>query len=381
VKYAHLIWAAFRRKPTRTILTALSIITAFFLFGTLKGMNAGIDSLVGNLKGTHLRVSSRFNLAEPLPVAHVARIAAVPGVASVAPLTMLLGNYQRPGNRVPIIGVDIAALDRIYEEITVPPEQLASALRTRTGVLVGRQLATNLGLKIGDRLPLRTPLPLPGKDWVFDIVGIYEQDPPEMSTWVLANYEYVNEGRATNRDTVNQVLVGIDDAGRAAEVSQAIDDLFANSPNQTLTQTEKEFVQATMRRIGDISFLVNAIVGAVLFTLLFLTANTMAQSVRERIPEIAVLKTIGFTDGAVQALVLAEALLLCLGAAMAGLWLSSMALPAITNRPALGMGPMPVPGSVYAMGAVVALLIALLSGLPLARRAGRVDIAAALSRR
>jgi putative ABC transport system permease protein len=381
VKYAHLIWAAFRRKPTRTVLTSLSIITAFFLFGTLKGMNAGIDSLVDNLKGTHLRVSSRFNLAEPLPVAHVARIAAVPGVASVAPLAMLIGNYQRPGNVVPIIAVDIAALDRIYEEITVPPEQLATVLRTRTGILVGRQLATNLGLKIGDRMPVRTPMPPPGKDWVFDIVGIYEQDPPEMSTWVLANYEYVNEGRANNRNTVNQILVGIDDAARAAEVSQRIDDLFVNSPNQTLTQTEKDFIQSTLRRIGDINFLVNAIIGAVLFTLLFLTANTMAQSVRERIPEIAVMKTLGFTDGAVQALVLAEALMLCFIAAMLGLWLSSAALPAITNRPALGMGPMEVPGSVYAMGAAIALVIALLSGFPLARRAGRVDIASALSKR
>jgi putative ABC transport system permease protein len=381
VKYAHLIWAAFRRKPTRTVLTSLSIITAFFLFGTLVGMNAGVDSLVDNLKGTHLRVSSRFNLAEPLPVAHVARIEAVPGVASVAPLAMLIGNYQRPGNVVPIIAVDIAALDRIYDEITVPPDELATVLRTRTGVVIGRQLATNLGLKIGDRMPVRTPLPLPGKDWVFDIVGVYDQDPPEMSTWVLANYEYVNEGRTNNRDTVNQILVGIGDAARAAEVSQAIDDLFANSPHQTVTQTEKDFIQSTMRRIGDINFLVNAIVGAVLFTLLFLTANTMAQSVRERIPEIAVLKTVGFSDGAVQALVLVEALLLCFVAAILGLWLASMALPAITNRPALGMGPMQVPVSVYALGAAIALIIALVSGVPLARRAGRVDIAAALAKR
>jgi putative ABC transport system permease protein len=381
MKYAHLVWAAFRRKPTRTILTSLSIVTAFFLFGTLKGMNAGLDSLVDNLKGTHLRVSSRFNLTQPLPVAHVARIAAVPGVTSVAPLTMLIGSYQRPGNMVPIIGVDIEALDRIYEEITVPTEQLATAVRTRTGVLVGRQLATNLGLKVGDRMPVRTAVPQPARDWVFDIVGIYDQDPAEMSTWILANYEYINEGRTTNRNTVNQILVGIDDGARAAEVSQTIDDLFANSPNQTLTQTEKAFVESSLRRIGDIGFLVNAIVGAVLFTLLFLTANTMAQSVRERIPEIAVLKTIGFTDGAVQGLVLAEALTLCLIAAMAGLWLSALALPGITNRPALAMGPMQVPGSVYAAGAIFALLLALVSGVPLARRAGRVDIAAALAKR
>jgi putative ABC transport system permease protein len=384
MKYWHLVWAALRRKPTRTILTTLSIVTAFFLFGALQGINVGLGNSIDAVKGTHLRVSSRNGLASMMPMTHVARVAQVPGVRDVTGSALLFGRIAPRNTIVLVSACDLEATFRIYTEMSVPKEQVANALRTRTGVIVGKALATREGWKIGDRIPIRSlnMKKADGSyDWVFDIAGLYDQDNPDQAMFILAQYDYVNEARVTGKDKVVQIIVGIDAASRAAEVSQAIDDLFANSPNQTLTQTEKEFVESTLRQVGDINFLIDAIVGAVLFTLLFLTANTMAQSVRERIPELAVLKSMGWTDGAVQWLVMTESLALCLIGALGGLWLSAVVLPAVTYQPALSLNAMRVPNTVFFWGALLALVMAIASGLPLARKARRLDIAAALSGR
>jgi putative ABC transport system permease protein len=384
LKYWHLVWAALRRKPTRTILTVLSVVTAFFLFGVLQGINVGLANSIDSIKGTHLRISSRNGTASTLPVSHVARIARVPGVRDVTGVAMLFGRIAPRNTIVLVSACDLEATFRIYTEMSVPKEQVANALRSRTGVIVGKALAAREGWKIGDRIPIRS-LNMKkadgSSDWVFDIAGIYDQDNPDQAMFILAQYDYVNEARTNAKDTVMQVIAGIDAASRAAEVSQAIDDTFANSPNQTLTQTEKEFIESTLRRVGDINLFIDAVVGAVFFTLLFLTANTMAQSVRERVPELAVLKSMGWTDTAVQWLVMAEALVLCLIGALAGLWLSVIVLPAITYQPALSLNAMRVPGTVFFSGALLALVMASASGWPLARKSRRLDIAAALSGR
>ncbi|MDB5967827.1 MAG: rane protein [Hydrocarboniphaga sp.] len=382
---ADLVWAALRRRPARTALTSLSIVTAFFLFGVIEGVNVGIATMAGAANPHHLLVSSRLSMGTPLPVAQLQRIAAISGVDGVAGLAMLMGSYRDPRNVMPVVGVDIAALFRIYEtQMMAPPEQLAAAAHLRTGAIVGRMLAEHQGWKVGDRVPIQ----MPGlrkadgsSDMSFDIVGIYDRDQPDTATWLVANYDYINESRLQNRDSVSQIAVGVTDPARTAQIAQAIDDAFANSSNQTLTQTEKDFVDSLLRQVGDIAFVLDAIVGAVLFTLLFLTANTMAQSVRERIPELALLKSLGFSDAAVAGLIVIEALLLCGAAAMLGLTAAVAVLPLMTNRPALGIGAMHVPHAVFAAGALAAILVALVSALPLAGKARRLDIASALSHR
>jgi putative ABC transport system permease protein len=385
MKYLPLVWAALRRKPTRTLLTSLSIFMAFFLFGVLQGVNVGIGKMIDDAKVNRLLVTSRINIGTPLPRAHVARIAALPGVKEAVGLSMMFATYQRPNNGVLAVGTDIEALFRMYSEImTAPPEQIAAAARLRSGAIVGRALARQKGWKIGDRIPLHA-LNLRkadgSSDWTFDIVGFYDRDLPDTAMWVVGNYDYLNEPRGAGKDTVFEIVVTLADPARTAQVAQAIDDLFGNSPNQTVTQTERDYIESVLSQVGDINFLVNGIVAAVLFTLLFLTANTMAQSVRERIPEFAVLKTLGFSDNAVQWLVLAEAVLLCGLAAVAGLAASLAVLPLITNRPGLGIAAMHVPHSVFAAGAAVALIVAAISGVPVARKARRLDIASALSGR
>jgi len=393
VKYFPLIWAALRRRKARTLLTAFSIATAFFLFGALKGINTGIAQMEKLLDIPALLVMSRVRMDAPLPLAHAARIRAIPGVTAVSPMTALVGTYQSPTNVLVVIGMDLPALLAMSPDMKVAPEQVAAVERTRSGVIVGESMMKARGWKVGDRIPLHA-FSINGisgtkkdgsSDWVFDIVGTYTLSQPDWATRILANYDYINEalGEAGHNQTIG-FQVGITDSSKSAKISQAIDDEFANSPDQTRTQNLKEFMDSVLRQVGDINFLFNGIVGAVLFTLLFLTANTMSQSVRERTGELAVLKTLGFTDGIVQWLVIVEALALSLVAAAAGLLLASWELPRATNTALLqsqGIGAMHVPGSVFGYGLAIAALLALLSGLPPAQRARRLSIVAALSGR
>jgi putative ABC transport system permease protein len=392
VKYFPLVWAALRRRKARTLLTAFSIMTAFFLFGALQGINTGIARMEKLLDIPALLVMSRVRMDAPLPLAHAARIRAIRGVTAVSPMTALVGTYQSPSNVIVVIGMDLPALIAMSPDMKVSPDQLAAVERTRSGVLVGVSMMKERGWKIGDRIPLHA-FEINGlsgtkkdgsSDWVFDIVGSYTLSQPDWATRVLANYDYINEALASGQNQAIGFQVGIADSKKSAQISQAIDDEFANSPDQTRTQNLKEFMDSVLRQVGDINFLFNGIVGAVLFTLLFLTANTMSQSVRERIGELAVLKTVGFTDSGVQWLVLAEALALALAGALLGLLLGSWALPWATNNMVLqsqGIGAMHVPGMVFAYGLVIAVLLALASGLPPAQRARRLSIVAALSGR
>jgi putative ABC transport system permease protein len=384
MSYTRLVWVALWRRPARTLLTLLSVVAAFVIFGALQGINVGFRSVADAANLTVLRVSSRLNRGAPLPVSYVSRVAEVPGVVRATGTTVLVGTYRSPRDVIPIVATDIEAIFSIYPQLTAPAEQLRAAQRTRTGVLVGRKLALQEGWKIGDRIPIHSQNVAKSDgslDWTFDIAGIYDFDQPDLAIFVLAQYDYINTARQKDRNTVTQVVARVDSAEHAARVSQNIDDLFANSPNRTLTQTEKDFLQSLVRQIGNIDLVVNGVVGAVLFTLLFLTANTLAQSVRERAPELAVLKAIGFTDAGLQGLVLTESLVICCVAAAIGLAVASRVLPRITqDMPNLGVGAMHMTSGVLGGGMLIAVLIALAAGVPLARKARRIDVAATLAR-
>jgi putative ABC transport system permease protein len=385
MKYFMLIWAGLWRKKARTLLTFFSIVTAFFLFGMLQGINLGIDSLTNQFLDTaRLRISNRVNRAGSLPLAQVARIASVPGVASVTPLTALVGTYQQPKNTIVSVGVDVPSWLKIYPEFKVDPNQASAMARTRNGALVGAAAAEKYGLKVGDRLPLQGTNAVNSngtRDWEFTVVGIYDIDRGHnFSTNVLLNYDYVNEARTTEKNSANQIIVRLVDPNKFAVIAPAIDEMFANSPNPTMTQNEKDFIQSTMSQIGDINFFVNGIVGAVLFTLLFLTANTMMQSVRERIPEIGVLKTLGFSNAAMLMLVLIEALILSVVSAGVGLIVASSMFPLMMQAlgPGVGLEGLRVPLVVFGWGAALAIFLAFAAGFPPAWRARKLKIVDAL---
>jgi len=387
MKYFTLVWAGLWRKKVRTILTVFSIVTAFFLFGMLQGINLGIDSIInGFLDTTRLRVSNRINQAGVLPLSYVGRITSLPGVAAATPLVALVGSYQRPSTLVVAVGVDIQAWFKIYPEFRAPADQVKAMSGTRDGALVGAAIAQRHGWKIGDRIPLQSLNLINSdgsKNWTFNVVGIYDVDRGhDFSTNVLVNYDYINEARLADKNTAVQIIVRLFDPNSFTKLAPAIDELFVNSPNQTMTQNEKDFVQSTLSQIGDINFIVNGIVGAVLFTLLFLTANTMMQSVRERIPEIGVLKALGYSDATMLALVLVEALLLSVAAAGLGLLAAAVVFPKVmASIPSGGLDGLRVPLAVYGWGALIAVLLALASGVPPALRARRLKIVDALAGR
>jgi putative ABC transport system permease protein len=383
VKYVPLIWAGFWRKPARAVLTMLCIMMAFVLYGTLHGVTTGLDEVIGKLSATRLRVMNRVNSIDSLPMAYKSQIEALPNVSKVAYYQTMVGYYQEPKNG---IGVGAIGLDEFldsYPEVVLPAEQREAMRANRTGAIVGRKLAEQYGWKLGDRVPIKSRVFAKSDgsyDWAFDIVGIYDYADgfdtfaaDEM--WI--NFAYFDAERITRKK--NYVLlyfVTVDDPDVAAAVSERIDAMFANSASPTQTMNERDSMRAGLKRLGNINFLVRSIIAAVFFTLLFVTGNTMMQSVRERIPEFAVLKTYGFRDGVIMALVLAESLMLCVCSAALGIGIAATFFPLVLRN--VGLGTLLLPISVLAIGLGFAALLAVISALPPALRARRLKVVDAL---
>ena len=385
MKYFILIWAGLWRKPLRTILTLLSILVAFLLFGTLHGVTSSFDDAIDQMSDTRLRVQSRVNLIESLPIAYLPQIEALPGVDRVGYYQALVAYYQEPRNSLQVGAVGLDGFLDVYPEIVVPEEQVEAMRRTRTGALVGRDLAEEFGWNVGDRVTLRSQIftHADGSDvWDFDVAGIYEFDEAFgdfAAREMYVHYDYFDESRVQAPGMVLLYFVKVDSPERAAAVGQRIDALFENSSFATQSLNEKDWVRNQIQRVGDIDFFVNAIIGAVFFTLLFLTGNTMWQSVRERIPELAVLKTYGFGNATIVSLVVAESLLLCVSAAGIALAIAATVFPQIFRS--MGIGGLPLPGSVIALGIAIGVLVAIVSALPPAWLAQRLNVVDALARR
>ena len=381
MKYLPLIWAGLWRKPLRTIFTLLSIVIAFLLFGMLQGVNAALDQSVKSASVDRLMVQSRINFTEALPASYLPRLEGVPGVTGVAYASWFGPYYQDPKNFIFAFPIDPERYFGLYPNLKMPKDQLDAFVHTRTGAVIGEELATKYGWKIGDRVPLHSTIWTNregNSDWNFDIVGIYS-DPEDHSNEQIffLNHTYFDEGRSFDKGTIGWYIVRIADPHQAAGMAESIDKLFANSSDETKTMTEREATQAFLKQQGDINFIATAIIGAVFFTLLFLTGNTMMQSVRERIPEFAVLKTLGFSETGVLTLVLAESLALCIAAALIGLALAELAFPFLKQL----IGTASLPGSVILLGLAIAILLALVTGLPPALRARRLNIVDALAGR
>jgi putative ABC transport system permease protein len=265
----------------------------------------------------------------------------------------------------------------------VPQDQRNAMHRIRTGTIVGADLAKRFNWHIGDRITLHSEYWLNkngSPEWPFEIVGFANAGPdddPMFATELYMNYDYLDAARSTGTGTVHQFVVSIDDASRATEISAAIDRLFANSSSETLTLNEREWALAGVRQVGDVQMFINSIIGAVLFTLLFLSSNTMSQSVRDRVSELGVLKALGFGNTSVWMLVVAEAVVLSLIAAAIGLAIAASVFPSVFM--VLGVGPIALPLKVYVAAFGIALLLALLSATLPAVRASRLTVVQALS--
>jgi putative ABC transport system permease protein len=381
MKYLPLVWAGLWRKPTRTIFTFLSIVVAFILFGILSAIDGGMAHQLEVARLDRLLVDTRFGTN--LPLAYLDQIARIPGVTVVAPRQILVGYYRDPKTPFGIIMTDRRFFS-VRPELNATKEQIDSLLKTRTGALITVFSARRFGWKVGDKVPVisNTITKDGSHTWTFDIVGIIDDvDRPGKARYFIGNYDYMDQERVSQKGTVDRILVRIKDPDRATQISRAIDRLFANSSAPTRTGSEKSERQSDIRSIGDIGFFTRAVVAAVLFMLLFLTGNTMMQSVRERVPEFAVLKTLGYSDNGVLALVLAESVILCLLAAIAGLIFARVGIPRIGDiSPDLGQLLL-MPWSSLLTGLGFALIVSVISGAIPALRAKRLSIIESLARR
>jgi putative ABC transport system permease protein len=385
MKYFPLIWATLWRKKTRTIFTLLSVIVAFLLFGMLETVDyAFAHPSSGAFGANKLITTNKYSITLSLPFSDTQQIRSVSGVDEVTWITWFGAYYQESKNFVFALPVDTDSYFSLHKDEFIVGDAAMKAYRsTRTGALVNSELMKKFDWKVGDKVPLHSTIWTQKSDgsldWTFDIVGSFDVKEPTQASaqasTLLFHYELFDEGRNFGKGTVGWFEERISDSSQAAAISNRIDALFANSSNETKTQPANDFTMAFIKQFGDIGFVLRAILGAVFFTLLFLTGNTMMQSVRERIPELAVLKTVGFGDGKVLGLVLAESLLLCVFAAIIGLALSFAALPIIKQ----GLQGVELSPQALLPGIVAAVLLALIVGLPPALRAMRLNIVDALA--
>ena len=381
MKYFPLVWAGLTRKKLRSALTLASILIAFLLFGLLQGVDAAFTRGVDGAHLNRLVVQGKVSMTDQLPVAYRDQISRVPGVTGVAFASWFGGYYQDPKNNIFSFAVDPTTYFPLFPEIKISPDQLQALEKTRTAAVIGKKLADQYGWKIGDTIPIKSAIWTKSDgtaDWQFEVVGIFETpEDRSQEQRLFLNNDYFDEARSFNKGMVGWYSVGIDNPSHATAISAAIDQLFANSDHETKTVTEKEFTQSFIKQFGDVSFIVRSIMGAVFFTLLFLTGNTMMQSVRERIPEFAILKTVGYSDAAVLAMVVAEGLALTLVAAAFGLAAAAAAFPSLEGV----VGVARLPSSVVGFGFGFAILLALVTALVPGLRVARLNIVDALGGR
>lgn len=382
MKYFPLLWKSLWRKKVRTIFTIGSLFVAFLLFGVLMAIRtaftfgveiAGVDRLV---------LIHKVSLIMPLPVAYQARLQSTPGVEVATHNSWFGGVYQDPSNFFAQIVVDPEPFMKIYPEYKLPPEQMTAWLADRQGAIVGVDLAKRFGWKIGDRIPLQATIWQPkggGITWEYNIVGIYDGDQGVDKTQFFFRYDYLDENRAGGEGLVGWFVVKIADPSQAQAMGARFDEMFANSAAETKTTTEKGFVEGFANQVGDIGTMMILIASAVLFTMLLIAATTMAQAVRERTSEVAVLKTLGFSGATILVLVLGESLIIT--ALGGGLGLLTSWLFVQQGDPTGGMLPIFVlPSRDVAIGGALILAMGLLAGVLPALQAMQLKITDGLRR-
>ncbi len=383
MKFLPLVWHNLLRRKIRTISTLLVIVFIFALYGYLVALSAGFSAGVDLASADRLVLIHKVSLIQLLPISYEKRIAQTEGVVDVCHFTYFGGIYQKPSNFFMQMPVVPECLFRVYPEFLLPDAQKKAWFADRTGAIAGRSLANRFGWKVGDRVPLQATI-WRKKDgqvtWTFTIDGIYDGATKGTdTTQFLFHYDYFDEARWTAEGLVGWYVIRVDRPEHAPEVAKRLDAMFANSPEETKTTAEKAFAQAFLNQIGDIGLMIRWILGIVFFVLMFVTANTMAQSVRERTNELAVLKTLGFSNRGVLALVLLESC--CLAVAGGGLGLALVTVLTSGSDPTGGL----IPGFILRARDVVAgiglaLALGVFAGMFPALRAMRLRIADALRR-
>ena len=381
MKYVPLIWLGIWRKPGRTTLVILQVALAFALFGVLQGMKTGVDQAIADARADVLFVGPAAFGGTPLPYAYIERLKKIPEVKTVSFADGLLGTYQKPTQFVYVLAIEKsrAWLTLVPEIFSVTPRDLEALHNTRNGALISADIASKYGWRIGDRIPLTSSIQQGNGsgNWVFEVVGMFTAHEIGQGGYIVANYDYLDEARALNNGTVRNFYAVVADPKQAGAVTETIDRAFANSSVETRTASFKENAQQQLKQIGDLNFAIRSILSAVLVALLFSVSTMMMQTIRERTPELAVLKSLGFTDRAVFVMVLAEALVICVAAALMGLALAMAVFPYAAKF----VAGLAMPMVVIASGVIGAVFVALISATVPALRAARLQVTDALAGR
>lgn len=377
MKFWWLISSGLSRSPLRTLFTMASFFVTFVAFGALQGVSAGFDQVIENQRLDRLVTDPRRPDGPRLPVSVLAEIEKTPGVTAVAARGSFIGYYKDPKNFIFANATDPERWLAVRPEFSVSPQQMAVLKRTRTGMVVTRSMMDRFGWRIGERIPIQSPIGQADGSgvWMFDLVGLVSEPEGLSLPIALIHYDYLNETRGGDRDTVDRFLVRIADPHRSTQTASLIDQIFTNSSHETRTQSERAETQTQLKQIGDVRFFTNAIAGAGLFMLLFLTGNTMMQSVNERAAEFGVLKALGSSNMRVALLVVAEALVLCVLPAVLALVATHAALPWLKET----LEVVQLSGVVVLLCIGAAVLVALISACIPVFRVNRQSIAAALS--
>lgn len=384
MRYLPLIVRNLTRRKVRTIFTIGSICIAFLLFGVLMALKAAFSMGVEVAGADRLMMIHKVSFIQPLPRSYLGRIQAVEGVTLVTHASWFGGVYQDPSNFFANIAVDPETWLEMYPEYTLPEGQKEAWFANRTGAIVGIDLANRFGWKVGDRIPLQATIyqKPDGSPWEFTIDGIYDSPLQGADkTQFFFHYDYLNEAlRGTPMaDVIGWYLARVEDPAQADVVARRMDALFANSPAETKTATEKVFASDFAKQVGDIGAIVTAIAAVVILFILFVAGNAMAQSIRERTNELAILKTVGFTDGKVLAMVLLESSLVAALGGGLGLVLASLIIA--QGDPTGGFLPIfHFPPRDLVLGVALVFVLGVLSGLVPALQAGRLKIVDALRR-
>ena len=325
------VWANLTRRKLRLVFTLLSIILAFLMFGMLDALRTSMSQAVNLTGADRLITLSKVSIIDSFPYSHYEKTRAVEGVDNVVHLNWFGGKYKDSSVDIPVFPMNVAEFFKVYPEVKITPEEFAAWKADRQGIVVGRALAEREQIKKGDRLPLKSSIfrRQNGSDtWEFNVVAIYSVD--GSAGWdnqsAMFHYEYFNESLQFGQDQIGWMTVKVKDPNAAEEIAKRIDAVFANSSDETKTGTEKAFTKQFMEQIGNIGKILISVVFAVFFTMLLVTANTMAQSVRERTNEIGVLKTLGFSSESVLRLIIGEALFLTVLGGLIGFGLAYLAV-------------------------------------------------------
>jgi putative ABC transport system permease protein len=377
MKYFRLLRVSLLRKKFRTSLTIGSFAVAMFLFGLLITIRTSFNQGVEVAGADRIIVMNRITFIQPLPEAYAGRLTVIPGVKEITHATWFGGIYQDEKNFFPQFAIDPESWHVMYPEYVVPDDQWKTFLNDREGAVVGEGTAKRFGWKVGDRIPLKGAIYT--GNWEFNIDGIYKgAQKADDTTQFWFHYDHLNESPAMfYKNTVGWYVVRLNSPDDATQVVKKIDDTFANSSYETKSATELAFAAGFAKQTGNIEFLMLSIGAIVFFTLLLVTGNTMAIAVRERTPELAILKALGYSNSFILIYVIAESVSIAVIGGIIGLGLAK--LVTLGGSPVPSMLPLfYLPMGQAGYGVIVALVIGGLAGLIPAITASRLRVVDAL---